>query len=553
MSQTEDQNLLNDQRARDQSHQVPGMPPNFGRSVIPHIVTFPDMLFNVARSYRNPDEAIRDSRQNPIHMRQDVWLTTFLKARQRMISQTNWKIVPEDEHCPKQKKLAERITNIIRRMRPGFQRYRQWLQEAIWFGRCAVNNVYGWQWINGERTLGIDHWWPVHGDKLVWKYDDHTFPGSGPVGIRIGYQSTPELLGNSSLYKGAIGLIGGRNRRVEVTNDYGLAYFLEDWERRLLTIHTHEIEDAAYEDSHGAGAIHGIGIRSQIYWFWILKQEALQQLVEFVERVGQGFTIYYYDSGNPDARSEMETIAKEHTGSNVVLFPRPLGDDNSTYGIERIEPGAGAIDSLRSLVEDFFGDAILRFILGQTLTMKAEATGIGAGATDAHEKSLHDIVVYDAKNHDESLTHELVQPLKEFNEPAARNVHLRFESEVEDPHVEKQMDALKQAYDMGMKVPVRRVAQLVGIGEATSEEEFLSLEQQQQQMGGMMPGMGGGDSFGGIPGMEGGNGMPDVDKNHQFALDQYRKTGRILPSIRQRYPHLSRREVREVLDYLSAA
>ena len=77
------------------------------------------------------------------------------------------------------------LTAILKRT-PRFTQYRKALNRAIWFGRYAVQHKWGWDMVLGERRLVIAEQKPVHGDKLVFRYDD----GSGrfdphQVGIRV--------------------------------------------------------------------------------------------------------------------------------------------------------------------------------------------------------------------------------------------------------------------------------------------------------------------------------------------------------------------------------
>src|SRR5690606_7306906 len=138
-------------------------------------------------------------------------------------------------------------------------------------------------------------WRPVNGDKLVFRYDD----GSGEfdedqVGIRVGQGFTE---GSQVAKRWKV----ERINKVAAT-DQGLAYFLEHWERSLLAIHKHQIEDGAFEAPELAGSIHGVGIRSRIYWMWYQKQETLAWLMEYLERSAFGIEIWSYPAGNPQAK-----------------------------------------------------------------------------------------------------------------------------------------------------------------------------------------------------------------------------------------------------------
>src|SRR5580658_4726024 len=137
-------------------------------------------------------------------------------------------------------------------------------------------------------------------------------------------------------------------------SDQGPAYFFKPWERSMLTLHKHIIEDGTYEDALSAGRIHGVGIRDRIYWCWYQKQETMAQLMEVIERTGTGFTIYYYEYGNPASKAAVREVAENQTKSNIILMPRAPGDDHSGPPMQRIEPNTAAINTLQQIVHEFF-------------------------------------------------------------------------------------------------------------------------------------------------------------------------------------------------------
>lgn len=448
--------------AKDPASKIPGAPPNFGRATVPHVVTFPDQIHQLANVYRNPDAAVLASKYNARSMRADLSIMAPLKARQRAVSLLDVSVVPEDKKDQKQKEAAKRLTSIVNRTYH-FLRMRFWLMQGIWFGRAATNNVWQWDQVNGQKAITLKNWIPVHGDKLVFKHD-------GTVGIRMAPQGEGMLI-----------QVGSQQRSLEMANDYGMAYFLQPWERSLMTLHQHEIEDADYEEGRQAGAVYGIGIRSQIYQTWVLKQETLGALVDFIDRVGQGFTVAFYEDGNPQSKAEVQRIANEYDGRSWILFPKPRGDDKDVYDVKRIEPSAAGIDALRVLIDEYFGTQIMHFILGQTATMRAESAGLG-GENEAHQKSFYHVVKFDAANLAETLTTDMLDPLKDWNCPEMRSVNFRVDLNLDSPQVKDQLDSIKAAWEMGAKIPARQVCDLLGINEPGEDEEVLQNPQMAQGM-----------------------------------------------------------------------
>ena len=451
----------------DPAADIPGMPPNFGDGTVPHVITFQGIVSSVARIYRPSDEAIKDSFENARYMRNDCSIMECLEQRKRSTALLDWRLEPEDENDKTQKWLCEKLAPIIKQI-PRFMQYRESLLEALWYGKYAVQHRYRWKKVEGMQRLVIDKWLPILGDKLVFRYDDGTQEyDPDQVGIRVGAGFTT----GSSLAKR---WSKDRINKVEPT-DYGLAYMLEPFERDLIAIHKHQIEDGEYEEPRNAGRIHGIGIRSRIYWTWFQKQESLAWLMEFLERSAFGIEIWYYPWGNSQAKEKTMEAAKERIGQgrNIVLVPRPLGEEGMAYGVERIEPGMQGADVLKDILTSYFGHQIKRYILGQVLTTEAESTGLGSNLASIHLDTYLQIVKYDSINLQETLTTDLVDPLKKLNFPKFADVPVKFVIDTESPDVEGKLQAWRQAYEMGCRLKERDVMDLIGAEKPEEDDDVL--------------------------------------------------------------------------------
>lgn len=456
-----------DTERKDPARSMKGAPPHFGLPVIPHVVTFQGLVSSVARAYRNPDEGVKHSLDNVRFMRNDLSIMECLESRQRCSALLDWHLEVDGPKMPKHEALKDRLTAILKGT-PRFTEYRRWLLEAIWFGRSAVQHELGWKMQPGRKDLVIKAWEPINGDKLVFRHDDGTgrFPRN-QIGVRVGQNYT------------AGELVSGR--KVEMT-DQGMAMFLSPDERALIAVHRHMVEDAAFETPMDAGAIHGIGIRSRIYWTWFQKQEMAALMAEYVERSAMGFEIWTYPEGNPQAQAATEEAAKNRVGRrNVILFPKPIGDDQNAYGVEHYEPSAAGLDALMSLIKTYYGHAIKRYILGQTLTSEADATGMGSGVADLHLQTMLDIIKYDATNLEESITHETLDFLKDFNEPNAVGVDVQFKLNTQTPDVEQKLSGFKAAWEMGAKLKESDIMDAIGAGIPTEGERALQNPQAAQQ------------------------------------------------------------------------
>jgi len=493
---------INDKMANgtDPASRTPGAPPMYGEDAVPHLMTFQSIVGSFSRAYVNPDEAMRDSIDNAHLMEKDVGLLESVECRQRLTALLDWEIVPEDEKCQYQVSLAQELQRIVGRIR-NFTKYRMWLMKAIWAGRSGIQHKYGYTRVNGSMRLmptplHRDHngWMPINGDKLIFRYEDglhNSDPGAYPhqMGIKVGVNPGG---GKLRLH---------RDYKTEPVAD-GLAVFLKPYERDTFCVHKHMIEDADFHHSYFAGSIHGVGIRSKIYWEWFLKQEAFAFLMQYLERSAGGIEVWTYPMGDPKALEATKKAAMEKmaNGRNIVFFPKPMGDDSDAYKFEVIEPGAMGLDIMQGIIENYFGGRLKRYILGQELSTEAKATGMGSGVAEAHMDTLSQIVNFDARNLEETLTHELVRYIQQLNFPETLGWHMRMSLKTEDDKTQERMEALNSAYQMGARIAEGEVFKTLGLSAPTSGEKILSLQSQQPAMPGM-------------PGMPPDGGIPDGDNS----------------------------------------
>ena len=463
-------------------------PPRGGKQVVSHPDTFVNRYSSISSVYLDADEAIINSRDNARYMRNDLGIRECLDSRQRSVSLLNWHLQPEDEKSPDQLEFCAKMEKIVRKI-SHFTEYRWCCQNAIWYGKYGIQHKWGVQIVDNKSIYmptpkHQDDWgWqPLHGDKLVFRQKPIGWgnmpPGGyeGQLGIRVG--------GNFGLGD----VINGRWRvestesQVQPTN-YGLAYFLTPAERRLMLVHKHHIEDAAYEDGLRAGSIYGIGIRSVIYWEWVQKQETLAFLMEYLERMAGGIQIWKYPSGNQQAEEAAMEAAKNYNSGqqHILMVPIPPGDIGQ-YGVEINEPGFGGIEVIKSFIEDFFCHRIKRYILGQTLSSEAAATGLGSGVAELHLDTLLQILKSDAINLEETLTSDLIATIIKVN--VERKVFAdpgflpRFTIETEEPDIDKKLEALATMMDRGLRVAEKPVYEMIGMEPPGPDDKLIQAPSQ---------------------------------------------------------------------------
>lgn len=462
-------------RPRDPGTQSPYVPANVGRHVVPHVMTFRGIITSLAKAYKIADAALLDSRKNSEMMRLDDSVMGPMFARQQAVALLNWHIEPEDDSDPKLKAVAREVTDLINRIE-NFTEYKRQLLEATWYGRYAVSNRWDVRYDrHGKRRYYIRQGRPIHGDKIAFRFDD----GSGTYDPdQIGIRVSPAWARKDDL---------AGDRQIEMTQN-GPAVFLEPWERSLVTLHKHMACDASFEDPILGSSIHGTGIRHFIYWTWYAKQECFAQLTELVETTAQGITVFRYPEGNEDARQRVEAVAKQKGHTNVLLMPSTENSDD--YAIEVIPTTTAGLDQLHALISDYFNDQITRFICGQTLSRKSDATGLGSGVADLHEDSMFQMYQYDAIGLEETLTREVVRRLVEFNFPGYRQHDFWFRISTRSADNEGKLSAIRQAFDMGAQIRTADVMDIIGLAMPKGGEDFLSADQLQQASdSGAFPGL----------------------------------------------------------------
>jgi hypothetical protein len=475
------------EREKDPASDVRGMPPLFGEDVVPHAMTFQSLIGSYAKTYLPSDEALEANSNDATLMLKDVGIRECLQIRQLMVSLLDWSIVPENTKSPAQKSVAAILTKLVSRIRK-FTEYRRNLQTAIWTGKTAIQHRYGYGIVDGNtfkypKPLHCDDlgWTPIHGDKIVFRYDDGrpmengAFPNQ--LGIRVN-AITPENARRRGI------------RKLESTTQ-GMAYFLSPAERSTIICHKHMIEDAEFANPRKAGRIHGVGIRDMIYNEWFLKQEILGFILEYAERSAGGVEIWEYPSNDDAAKRSVMDAAKNRmaNGRNQLFFPKPLGMEAGVYDLRIVEPGFQGIDMLLNLMDKYFGHRIKRLILGQTLTTEADATGLGSGVADAHKDTLSQLIRYDSANHDETLSHELVRVIQIENLPETEGWHFRFKSELESDNVRERLESYQSAFEMGLGIPEKDVADAIGVSLDNPNEKVLKKVQDQMVGGGLANGM----------------------------------------------------------------
>lgn len=424
------------------------LPPGGGESPIPHYQTFSMLVNSMARTYRwSFDEALRHSQENALAIRRDPVVMHSIRARQVPVTQLPWHLETEDDQDEVANAGIKLITAAVKAI-PRLQQFLLHLDEAIYFGRYGVQMMQEWDFSEGKKQLRIRDHRPINGDKLVFRW-------SGEAGILV-----------HSAYPGSW----------QVT-DRGRAHFFTPEERQQVVIHKFEPEDADFYEGDLAGGINGVGIRSRVYWLWYLKQQVLSFLMDYLERVGAGgFTVYYYEMGNPASLAAVQQAAEAQWRNNAILFPRYMANTTAKGGpgVENIAVSTAGAQLLQSLITEYFDNIIRQYILGQSLTtQQSSGGGLGDGVAGLHEDSFARIIKYDAVNLQETLTQDLIKVLQRYNCPKVKKP-IKWVFEVDKPNAKELLEAANAFFEMGGTVDEDEMRGVIGLSKPVPGGSILA-------------------------------------------------------------------------------
>lgn len=439
------------------SNSMPVPPEKFA---VDHVKTFVAEFQTPAKTYRFTfDEARKRSPANALTMRRDGFIISRLQARYLPVLGADWHVTGDDEEAGK------KYTELLR-CTPRFLQMRKCLLEAVWYGRYGVQMKFGPMDCLGNSMTGITGWLPVNGDKITCTYD-----GDPAIRIASSFASQASAQG---------GTVSQANKLHTSIADAGHVLILDKpaWRQRFA-IHTHEIEDADFNEPELAGGVNGVGLRHYCYWLWWLRQEIMEWLLSYLEIMGAGgLTIVGYDQSNPNGLEEAKAAFAER--ATVVYLPIPPGQEKQTNIVQRIEPSGTGNDIFNGWIEGYFNAVMTQLIIGQNLSSTSDSTGLGSGVADLHADVKAQIHAYDAQNLDETITQQVLKVLVALNEPRASHA-LKYETVLQKRDPDKALTAARTAYDLGCELPESHVLNLANIPKPGEGEKVLSAAQKSAQ------------------------------------------------------------------------
>jgi hypothetical protein len=421
---------------------------------LPHVYTFGAILNIASKTYSQRwDEAYARRRENALAMRRDCFLQGMLRERQMPVEEMGWHLEPPSKNDAMQRTVAEKLTEAAKAI-PNLQDLLRSLLEALWFGRAGVQVCWDRRPVNNTPLWYPVAHHPVNGDKIQHKWD-------GTPMIRV-YAGQTEL--------------EEQGAEVEYATDFGRALVLssQKWRERFL-IHHHDCVDSDFFSPEEAGAVNGLGIRHWIYWKWDLKTEFESWISDYMERVGLGLTVYFYEHGNSESKDRAIRAAKDQSSNTAIVWPRSTQGGDVGSGIERVETSVVGVEALRMMIE-YFDQQIERFIIGQTLSSDTEGSGLGGtGVADLHADTKNRIIRSDAQRLAGTLTTDLLAPMQRYNWPWA-TWQTRWVFDVEKPDPAQWLEAAKTFVDLGGEIAEDEARGVLGFRKPEPGEKVLGRQ-----------------------------------------------------------------------------
>jgi phage gp29-like protein/2'-5' RNA ligase len=442
------------------------------------VLPYSSLLSSGFRSYWHGkyDEAYRRSREDALAMRQDTFLMSRFQERKLSCASLGWHIEVDNERDPFQRAVQGILTRILKHI-PRFGRMRYYLLEAVWYGRYA--SMLDWKWdifnVPSLKNYMVDeprrcllprNHSPINGDKI-----GHHWDGTPYILLNPSYAS---YVPNSILHPTTAGATG--------------LYLYGSWRWKFI-IHTHEALDEDYWEPERAEAVFGIGIRSVLYWYWWMRNEWTAAISDWIERTGLGVRIWYYQANNPQSLAAVQQAALNQSDKVNLLVPRYL--NNSAESVEFVETASSGADLMLKLVETFKKEEE-RYIIGQAMSGGRDDEGSlgGSGRAKLAEATKAQITKYDAQNLGETITTDLLLPIKHWSIPEARDIDARFVFNVDDPDPKETMEAAKGMVSFGLPIRADSIYSATQFEKPQPGDDVVSIKsiaEQQQAVQPMQP------------------------------------------------------------------
>jgi hypothetical protein len=414
---------------------VPPMPVNPAVTPVApgvyHVNTYRSIASTTGGIMRNLDEALRASPETAKAMLNDCGLTAPLFLRANKLASFGETVTPDDENDEEQVAVCDSILKEIQAI-PRWGDYKRNLAfNAMWYGKTLNYNDFSFEWKDGKRKLVVREHFPIIGDKLIFRNNG-----------RLGY-----LVHMPTGFRDVI------------YSDRGMAELFMPEDIDNLVVHKFWGMDTTWDESMLSIGQFGFGIRHMIYWTYWLKQQLLEwALNTFQLFSGAGLRIAYFEQSNPESEQAVANAMAQANGQNIILFPRPIGEESQGAGLEIVSPAGIDLSHFQHFIEDYFQKQIDHFILGYDF--------------DTEREDLYNYHCWDASLLSETITRDLVSVFVKYNHPEL-NFKPKYEICVPVPHPDKFLESCQRAGELGLTMKASELYARLGFTRPGKKDKIV--------------------------------------------------------------------------------
>jgi len=213
-----------------------------------------------------------------------------------------------------------------------------------------------------------------------------------------------------------------------------------------------------HHNGRGPGEFLRSGLYRGVAWYYLFTNYTIKDWLSFIDIYGIPLRLGKYGPTADERARQVLKDAVVNLGSDAAAV---ISDDTT---VEFIQSAISGSHSLFMDTVEFFNRLKSKRVLGQTLTTESGHAGGGSHALGkVHEQVRQDIVAYDCKALDETLSHDFIRPLVDYNfGPQSR--YPRIVTRLAHPgETDEKLAQLKAVLDMGAKAPARLVTEITGV------------------------------------------------------------------------------------------
>jgi hypothetical protein len=422
----------------------------------------------ISRTFRSySDAALKDNWISAIAFRNDPSIDRHMQRRKDPVSTLDWEIESDDEDDKDQKEICKQVGQIVKQT-PYFINIKNWLGEAIWGGRSAVQLMYTRKMIAGRRRVVVKKFIPISCDKVIWKWD-----------------GTPGIL----VYMPATVPANQYSKSLEQLADRGPCLFLYDrFDRMQYVIHTFQPSDSDYlYQGDFAAAIYGYGLRGRLYHCWWTRTELLSWVMNALQRLAiNGMLIGFYDSGDDAAKAAVKQCLLNIKDFAFGLMPRRPGQVDPTSMIHNIPPQTVGYPVLKEWI-DYFDTLAEEVILGRIDNYGVTGDAALELVTSAQFLRLKS----DSSALDDTLTAQFLGPLLRMNEFVYRGrryrgnelpFQIRYKSVLDTENVLKKLQSAQLLNGMGAQLDEKHLLRIAGFKRPEKPDDVLGYKAKQAEL-----------------------------------------------------------------------